>query len=146
MSDQIHRQSPHPGVATILEAIGNWVGKYRSAVGLREELAHCGADEVGRIARDIGLSSEEFVSLAGNGPHAADQLPKLLRALGVDPAELASIDLGTLRGLERICIKCGHKTQCEHDLAAGTAAQGSYNDYCPNAKSLNAIFESKFEM
>ena len=86
------------------------------------------------------------MSLAGNGPHAANQLPKLLRALGVDPDELASIDLGTRRGLERICITCGHKTQCEHDLAAGTAAGGSYNDYCPNAKSLNAIFESKFEM
>lgn len=144
MSDQIHLQSPHGGVATVLEAIANWVEKYRSAIGLRDELAHCGAQEVERIAHDIGLGSEEFISLARNGPHAADQLPRLLRALGVDPDQ--HIDAGMMRGLERICITCGNKNWCEHDLAAGTAAQGSYNDYCPNAKTLNAIFESKFEM
>jgi len=146
MNAQIDRRSPHPGTAAIFEAIANWVAKYRAAIGLREELAHCGAEEVGRIANDIGLTSEEFVSLASKGTQAADQLPRLLRELGVDPEEFASIDPGTMRGLERICITCGHKNKCERDLAAGTAAQGSYIDYCPNAKSLNAIFESKFEM
>ena len=146
MREQIHQQSALAAASAVFKAISNWVEKYRSAIGLRDELAHCGTEEVARIAHDIGLGSEEFASLASNGPHAADQLPRLLRALGVDPVELASVDPAMLRGLERICITCGHKDQCEHDLAAGTAAQGSYNDYCPNAKSLNAIFDSKFEM
>jgi hypothetical protein len=145
MSNEIHQSVTH-GVAPIFDAIANWVKKYRDAVGLRNELAHCGAEEVGRIAHDLGMSSEELISLAGKGPHAADQLPRLLRALGVDPVELTSVDPANMRALERICITCGHKDQCEHDLAAGTAAQSSYKDYCPNARSLNALFGSKFEM
>jgi hypothetical protein len=136
----------HPSPKPIFDAIANWVEKYRYAVGFSHELAHCGADEVARVAHDLGMSSDELVSLARQGPHAADQLPKLLRALGVDPHELASVEPATMRSLERVCITCGHKEQCEHDLAAGTAAQGNYSDYCPNAKSLAALFESKFEM
>lgn len=146
MSNQIHEPSKYAGVAPIIEAIANWVKQYRYAVGLRNELAHCGAEEVAHIAHDLGMAPEEFVSLARKGPDAADQLPKLLRALGVDPKELASVDPATMRALECICITCGHKNQCAHDLAAGPDAQTSYRDYCPNAKSLNALFASRFEM
>jgi hypothetical protein len=121
VSDEIQQWAKHSGVASIIEAIANWVRNYRYAVGLRAELAH-------------------------RGPDAANQLPRLLRALGVDPKELASVDPATMRAMERICITCGHKDQCEHDLAAGSAAESSYRDYCPNALSLNALFESRFEM
>jgi hypothetical protein len=145
MSNEIHRQ-PKQRVAPVFDAIANWVKKYRDAVGLRAELAHCGPEEVANIAHDLGMGPEEFVSLASKGPHAADQLPRLLRALGVDPVELASIDPANMRALERICITCGHKSQCEHDVAAGGDVQNSYRDYCPNAKSIDALFESKFEM
>ena len=129
-------------VEPILNAIANWVKKYRQAVGLRGELANCGAEEVALIARDIGVSPEELRFAASKGPHAADELPKLLRALGVDPQKLASDDPAIMRSLERICISCGHKNQCQHDLAAGTAAS-HYRDYCPNAMSLDALFHSK---
>jgi hypothetical protein len=146
MSNHIHQQLRQLGVAPVLDAIANWVKKYRYAVGLRDELAHCGAEEVAHKAHDLGMNSEQFASLASQGPHAAVQLSRLLRALGVDPDELASIDPAMMRGLERICITCGHKDQCEHDLAAGGAAESCYNDYCPNAMSLNALFHSRFEL
>jgi len=139
----------HPeysGVWSILDAIASWVQKYRSAISLRDELAQCGAEEVAHIAHDLGMSSDEFESLARKGPGAADQLPRLLLALGVNPDELASSDPATIRGLERICITCAHKKQCEHDLAAGATAGGSYTDYCPNAVSINELFNSRFEM
>jgi uncharacterized protein YjiS (DUF1127 family) len=132
----------HRTVEPILNAIANWVKKYRQAVGLRGDLANCGADEVALIARDIGVSPEELRFAASKGPHAADELPKLLRALGVDPQKLASDDAAIMRSLERICISCGHKNQCQHDLAAGTAAR-HYRDYCPNAMSLDELFHSK---
>ena len=80
----------HRTVAPILNAIANWVKKYREAIGLRGELANCGAEEVARYARDIGVSPEELIFMVKKGPHAADELPKLLRALGVDPQKLAS--------------------------------------------------------
>jgi len=137
MSNQIH---------DALDAIANWVKKYRVAVGLREELTHCGAAEVAHKAQDLGMESQDLASLANMGPNTADQLQRLLRALGVDPNELASIDPATMRSMERICITCGHKRQCEHDLARGTAADSCYTDYCPNALSLNELFQSRFQL
>ncbi|MGO9702235.1 MAG: hypothetical protein ACLPX7_23580 [Xanthobacteraceae bacterium] len=145
MSNQMNHQSKFPGAASVIDAIANWVKKYRHAVGLRNELTHCGAEEIMRTAHDLGMGFEEFVTLAREGPHAADQLPRLLRALGVDPDELKFVDPAIMRSLERICITCSHKDQCRHDLSAGTAAQSSYTDYCPNAVALNALFNSRFQ-
>ncbi len=136
MSNQTHEHR------TVLDAIANWVKEYRWAVGLRNELANCTPEEVALMARDIGLSAAELTSAAAKGPRAADELPKLLRALGVDPQKLASDDPSIMRDLQRICISCSHKSECRHDLAAGTAA-GHYRDYCPNAVSLEALFRAK---
>jgi pyrroloquinoline quinone (PQQ) biosynthesis protein C len=105
-------------------------------------LARCGPEEVARAANDLGVSPGELVRLASKGPHAADQLAKLLLALGVDPKKLASEDPAMMRDLQRLCITCGHKQRCEHELAAGTAAK-HYRNYCPNAISLAALFASK---
>jgi len=124
---------------TVFDAVANWVKKYREAIGLRNELASCTPDQVAAIARDMGLSPGELLSITAKGPRAADELPKLLRALGVDPQKLASEDPGMMRDLQRICVTCGHKGQCQHDLAGGTAAS-HYRDYCPNAISLAALF------
>jgi hypothetical protein len=133
-------ESPsYPGVEMVLEAIANWVKRYRYAVGLREELRHCGADEIARTAHDLGISPGELVSLARKGPDAADLLPKLLRALGVDPNALAQQDPLTMRDLQRLCITCSAKRRCEHELAAGTAAN-NYRDFCPNSFTLDALF------
>jgi hypothetical protein len=126
-------------VESIFGAIANWVTRYRQAVGLRRELAKCGPEEVAAIARDIGLSTQELEFIASKGPNAADELPKLLRALGVDPQKILSDRNGTLRDLQRICTTCGHKAQCKHELAAGTATK-HYHGYCPNAVSIDELF------
>ncbi len=131
-------------VESILGAIANWVERYRNAVGLRGELARCRPEEVASMARDIGVSPQELKFFVKKGPHAADELPKLLRALGVDPQKLASDDPNKMRDLQRLCVTCGDKSQCRHDLAAGTAAS-RHNDYCPNAASIAAIFQSHSE-
>jgi uncharacterized protein DUF6455 len=141
MSHQTHEQY---SVESILSAIANWVERYRNAVGLRGELARCRPEEVASMARDIGVSPQELKFFVKKGPRAADELPKLLRALGVDPQKLASDDQNKMRDLQRLCITCGDKNQCRHDLAAGTAAS-RYNDYCPNAASIRAIFQSSSE-
>jgi transcriptional regulator with XRE-family HTH domain len=136
MSNPVDQYSP---MESIFGAIANWVTRYRQAAGLRRELAKCGPEEVAAIARDIGLSTQELELIASKGPNAADELPKLLRALGVDPQQLRSDRKGTLRDLQRICITCGHKAQCKHELATGTAAN-HYHDYCPNAVSIDELF------
>jgi hypothetical protein len=142
MTSASDEQSTYPTLEPILDAIANWVKKYRYAVGLRDELARCGPEEVARAAHDLGVSPRERVRLASKGPHAADELPKLLLALGVDPKKLASDDPALMRDLQRLCITCGHKKRCEHELGAGTAAQ-NYRSYCPNAVSLEALFTAR---
>ena len=134
----------YPRLEPILDAIASWVKRYRYAVGLRKELQQCGADEVARTARDLGISSRELVRIANRGPAAADLLPKLLRALGVDPAVLARQDHLAMRDLQRLCITCGAKRRCEHELAAGTAAQ-HYGSFCPNAYTLDVLFKANSE-
>jgi hypothetical protein len=142
MASRTHKQPTYPVVEAVIDVIADWVKKYRYAAGLRNELAACAPDEVARAAQDLGVSSRELVHLASRGPHAADQLAKLLLALGVNPKRLASEDPATMRDLQRLCITCSHKRQCEHELAAGTAAQ-HYRSYCPNALSLAALFSAK---
>jgi hypothetical protein len=101
----------------VLDAIAAWIKKYREAIGTQNELANCTPEQVAAIARDMGLSPGELRFMAAKGPHAADELPKLLRALGVDPQQLASKDPGKMRDLQRICVTCAHKGRCQHDLA-----------------------------
>jgi hypothetical protein len=139
MSSSVDERSP---IESLFGAIANWVTRYRQAAGLRRELAKCGPEEVAAIARDIGLSTQELELIASKGSNAADELPKLLRALGVDPKKLPSDRNRTLRDLQRICITCGSKAQCRHELAAGTAAT-HYRDYCPNAVSIDELFRSR---
>ena len=135
-------ESLYPTLEPILNAIANWVKKYRYAAGLRNELARCGPEEVANTARELGISSGELYQLARKGPHAADLLQKMLLALGADPKILAAQDPIVMRDLQRLCIMCDHKKQCRHELAAGTAAQ-SYHDFCPNAFTLDALFNAK---
>jgi hypothetical protein len=139
MNDQT---SEHRGIEPILNAIANWVKSYRHAVGLRGELANCGPEEVERMARDVGVGPDELRLYVNKGPHAADELPKLLRALGVDPQRLASESPEKMRGLQRLCITCSDKDQCRRDMAAGTIAT-HYREYCPNAMSIEAIFRAE---
>ena len=125
---------------SVFNAIASWVKKYREAVSARAEFANCGADEVANIARDIGVSPEELLHITNKGRHAADELSRLLRALGVNPQKVRSADPALMRSLERVCITCGHKDQCRHNLSAGTAA-GHYEYYCPNAVPLKSLFK-----
>ncbi|MGZ5805374.1 MAG: DUF6455 family protein, partial [Xanthobacteraceae bacterium] len=72
------------------------------------------------------------------GPHAHDELPKMLKALGIDQNALAKTQPLVLRDMERTCAQCDHKRQCDHDLAAGTATK-HYEEYCGNALTIDAL-------
>jgi hypothetical protein len=128
--------------ATVLQGIAHWVKRYRRARGLREELANCSPDEVARIAKDLRIASDDLVALAKKGPGAADLLQKLLVALGVDPKGLAHTDPAVMRDLQRLCVTCGHKQQCTHDLDIGVMNE-NFRDYCPNAYTLTALLKSQ---
>ncbi|HZR71895.1 hypothetical protein [Bradyrhizobium sp.] len=91
--------------------------------------------EFDRVAADLQLSPADLNELVNQGPHAADELPKLLAALGIKGDDLARIEPAVLHDMERVCAMCNHKRECDHDLAAGTSAD-NYKEYCLNAPAI----------
>lgn len=72
------------------------------------------------------------------GPHATDELPRLLKAVGIDEADLATTQPMLLRDMERVCAVCQQKRQCDRDLIAGTSA-GHFAAYWPNAPTIGQL-------
>jgi uncharacterized protein YjiS (DUF1127 family) len=99
------------------------------------EMNQLNSVEFGRIASDLQISPADLNELVQKGPHAADELPKMLAALGIKVDDLAKVEPVVLHDMERVCALCGHKRECDADLAAGTAAE-HYQRYCLNAPTI----------
>jgi hypothetical protein len=126
----------------IVEAIADWVSKYRETLADTGRLDQCSANEVGAIAKDLGITASQLQAVVAKGPGAADLLQKMLVALGVDPERIAKAEPAAMRDLQRLCAACDHKSRCRHELAAGTAAT-HFHEFCPNAFTLDALFAEK---
>jgi hypothetical protein len=139
------QQNSYSTVEFVLNSIANWVNKYRETIAHRNELGRCGPDEVMLIAKDPGVSPKQLREFVRKGPGAADMLQKMLVALNVDPKALANIDPVVMRNLQQVCITCDDKKLCKHELANGAAAE-HFRDFCPNAFTLDALFDQKDRM
>jgi uncharacterized protein YjiS (DUF1127 family) len=128
------QSTPFPRVEFLIDGFANWL-KHRRELN---ELRQMDRSEFDRIADDLRVTSDDLEELVRQGPHAADELPKMLKALGIDEAALARTEPLVLRDMERVCAMCQHKRQCDHDLAAGTAAD-RYEDYCLNASTIDQL-------
>jgi hypothetical protein len=142
MPNRNSEQPAVPVVETVLNSIADWVGKYRNAISSDDAIGRCSPDEVKQIADDLGVSAGELRDLMSKGPHAADLLQKLLVALKVDPKELSRAEPLVMRDLQRLCTTCGAKKRCARELAQGTAAE-HFHEFCPNAYTLDALFDEK---
>jgi transcriptional regulator with XRE-family HTH domain len=131
MSTQDH---PYPRVEMLIDIFGDWL-KHRRELS---EIRQMDRADFDRIASELRVSPGELDTLVRQGPHAADELPKLLGALGIDQADLARTEPMVLRDMERVCTLCHDKRQCDRDLAAGTSAE-HYEGYCLNAPTINAL-------
>ena len=137
-------ESEHPDnplVDVALSAIADWVSMYRFTIGcLHNEFGICDADEVVCMAKEMGVTSSQLGELAGEAPGTANLLKNMLVALHVDPQALADADPLIRRELQWLCITCSDRKRCAHELAKGTAAE-HFREFCPNAVSLEALFE-----
>ena len=131
MSTQDH---PYPRVEFLIDTFADWL-KHRRELS---EVRQMDRSDFERIASDLRVSPGELDTLVDRGPHAADELPKLLKALGIDQSDLARTEPMVLRDMERVCALCHHKRECDRDLAAGTSA-GHYEGYCLNAPTIGAL-------
>jgi len=128
------QETPYPVVGLMMNTFGEWLKHRRELKEMRE----MDAANFDRIASELRMSSSELEALVRQGPHAADELPKMLQALGIDHDDLARTEPLVLRDMERVCSLCNHKRQCDHDLAAGTAA-AHYEEYCGNADTIDGL-------
>ena len=128
------QDKPYPVVDLVIETFGDWLKHRRELKEMRE----MDAASFDQIASDLRISSADLEQLVRQGPHAADELPKMLRALGIDQADLARTETHVLRDMERVCSVCNHKRRCGHELAAGTAV-AHYEEYCGNASTIDGL-------
>jgi hypothetical protein len=134
-------ETQYPGaLQNTFAAIARWVDRYRDIFDPMRQFGSCTPEDVRAIAHDLSLTTDDLLTLTRKGPDAARLLSELLKALGVDPKKLAQRDPAMMRDLQRLCVSCGYKRQCEHDLREGTSA-GRYTEYCPNAYTLGLLFE-----
>ena len=124
----------YPAVEFLINTFGDWL-KHRRELS---EIRQMDRSDFDRIASDLRVSPTDLDELVRQGPHAADELPKLLKVLGIDEAALARTQPLVLRDMERVCALCQNKRQCDRDLAASTSAE-HYEGYCLNAPTIELL-------
>src|SRR5436305_8645531 len=90
---------PNRGLAMLIDVFADWL-KHRRELS---EIRQMDRTDFDRIASDLRVSPGDLDTLVRQGPHAADELPKLLKALGIDEAALARTEPMVLRDMERVC-------------------------------------------
>ena len=130
----------YPRVDFVLHAIADWMTRYRNSRASYNALSQCGADEVAKMARDLGVSTAELSTLSTKSPESSALLEKLLVALGVEANAHAKV--AVLHDLQRLCVSCGEKQRCAHELDVGNATE-HFRQYCPNAYTLDALLTEK---
>ena len=125
---------PIPVIEALINTFSDWL-KHRRELN---ELRQLNTTEFDRIASELRVSPGDLNELVHLGPHAADELPRMLKALGIDQEALARTQPLVLRDMERVCSLCNHKRQCDRDLAAGTAA-AHYTEYCGNTDTIEGL-------
>ena len=128
------QDKPYAVVSLVVDTFGEWL-KHRREM---REMSEMDAANFSQIASELRMSTTDLEALVRQGPHAADELPQMLKALGIDHEALARTEPHVLRDMERVCSMCNHKRQCDRDLVAGTAAK-HYEEYCGNADTIDGL-------
>jgi hypothetical protein len=134
MNDALASHEPRALIAELARSLRAWLNKYAPLRALDE----CGEDEVGRIARDLGLKASELRTLAIAPASSSELLYRRLAALRLQREEIGRLMPAVLRDLQNLCSRCASKKRCTGDLAQGTL-DSTWQDYCANAYTLRAL-------
>ncbi|HYJ18362.1 MAG TPA: hypothetical protein VEW72_04235, partial [Burkholderiales bacterium] len=95
----------YPIVTSAISLFGDWLRRRQEMREMRE----MNSGDFARIARDLSVSPAELDSFVRLGPHASDELPKLLEALNIDEAKLSQTQPVLQRDMVRVCAACQQK-------------------------------------
>jgi hypothetical protein len=118
----------------MIATFGDWLRHRREL----SEMRKLDRAEFNRIAADLQVAPDDLDAMVQQGPHAADELPLMLKALGIEEARLARTEPRLLRDMERVCALCCEKARCHRELAAGTAA-AHHQEFCLNAPTIGEL-------
>lgn len=130
--------------APVPSAVADVVREWEEISASPKELEAFGR-AMANMVKDLGLSPNELRALATKGSNAKE-LPCLLEALRISIRALAEQEPMLLNDLRRACAMCGHKRECDDDIAAGTLVP-AYQRYCLNVDTLDVLqHDTKFNL
>lgn len=118
--------------------IGHWWQTRRDKLRDMATLNSMSNREIEELSGEIGLTRDQLEKLVLAGPHAADEMERMMVALDLDPSAVRAARPDGLRDLNVTCANCRDKRNCRHALADGTAA-ALLTTFCPNADELLAL-------
>jgi transcriptional regulator with XRE-family HTH domain len=128
------RSKPHGLIDQFTDVFGQWLEHRREI----QELRQLDQNAFAGIARELGVTPTDLDRFVRQGPHAVDELSRLLEALGIDEGALSRAQPLVLRDMVRVCAACQQKRRCDFDLESGSSAQ-HYGEYCLNAPTIQAL-------
>ena len=120
---------------TARDIVLRYWSNYRDRAESRKELACMSDSDLELFAADCGLSASQLRDMLKHGPHAADELLRLMKELALDEADVRSVDRGAFNDMKRVCAECGRKPICRKSLMKGTAV-ADHPAFCANAELL----------
>jgi hypothetical protein len=118
----------------LIDGLAAWFA-HRRDIG---ELSRLSRADFVSIASDLRLSPLDLARLTRKGSGGADNLSRLLGALGIDSSAIASTEPAVMRDMERVCAACPHTTKCRRALRAGTAGR-TYRKFCANSGTFDGF-------
>ncbi len=113
------------------------IKEFFSRMFSRPELETLDPQQVGEIARDMGVSPDDLYRLDRSGEQST-LMPKRLAHEGISPAVIQAEWPSVWKDLQRVCTLCGSKDVCRNELELAPDAQ-DWRRYCPNEGTIRSL-------
>jgi hypothetical protein len=117
-------------------ALGRWWSDWNAARAYHA----LGSDLKESLARDAGIPLDMLSRIASRGKSAGQELPRLLRALDLQPGDVRQRHPDVVRDMQAVCSTCAVVRRCRRDLAR-QVSRATFQTYCPNAQTIAALGE-----
>ena len=127
-------------VEGILDAIADWVNKYRHSFDLHDQFGLCGPEEVTRMAKRNWRDPDAAARACEQGTRrrrSTEQTAGRAARRPGTPSRRPSRPPCAI--CNSFCISCTDKARCGHELDTATGAE-RFREFCPNAVTLDMLF------
>ncbi|HEX2726089.1 MAG TPA: DUF6455 family protein [Beijerinckiaceae bacterium] len=124
--------------SSFLSRVLSTVAGLRDNLQLAFEIGRSDPETARRILEERGLIDGPHWQVPARAWSAVRILYRMMRSLGLDPAQVAAAEPQVMRTMQRACIACGARPRCEQALER-CASRSTYQEFCANAARLDAL-------